>query len=175
MSTSNDLLAAHHRITVLQSLLEELLQSENFQPVGSWYERAFHTMGIWMILTDEGWEPGESKESYIQKGWEDDIRAETAPPGSPPAWSPSDPWRPIAEAPKDGTPFLACRMGELNSYFRAAGGDYVFLGGYADPPEATQWVDAAGSWLALQRPHDVWEPTHFMLLPNPPQQGGDTE
>lgn len=80
---------------------------------------------------------------------------------------PSRAWQPIASAPKDGwgVPILTCRMGTPADWF---GRETV--GGYAEPPEAAYWNEHGDCWTPCQRPHDVWEPTHWMPLPSAPSQ-----
>lgn len=70
-------------------------------------------------------------------------------------------WQPIESAPKDGwhTPILTCRAGDPVEWF---GNEPV--AGYAEPPSTAYWNDHADCWTPCQRPHDVWEPTHWMPL-----------
>lgn len=68
-------------------------------------------------------------------------------------------WLPIAQAERDGTPYETCRMGAPDPSF---GGES--FGGYAEPPETAWWCVLGERWQAAQRPHDVWEPTHFRPL-----------
>lgn len=78
----------------------------------------------------------------------------------------ADPWRPIDEnTPREGwdSPILTCRMGEPD---HRLGGQ--LLSGYAEPPEAAYWNDAGDCWTPIQRPHDPWEPTHWMPPPAAP-------
>lgn len=70
-------------------------------------------------------------------------------------------WQDIADAgkPAGGAPILACRL------------DVIPLSGghkkatYATLPEATAWDDSDGRWIAVGRPDDAWEPTHWMPMP----------
>jgi len=80
-------------------------------------------------------------------------------------------WQDIADAPRDGSYVLTCRMGEPSPHF---GGDLI--SGYAEPPEVAQWIDAGDCWTCPQRPHDSWEPTHYMPLFRAPEVrcGADT-
>lgn len=85
-----------------------------------------------------------------------------------------DGWRLIDTAPKDGwgAPILACRMGDPAPWF-----GHQAVGGYAEPPEATYWNEDGDCWTACHRPHDEWEPTHWMPFPEPPavaQEGGSS-
>ncbi len=74
-------------------------------------------------------------------------------------------WQPIETAPIGdwSWPLLTCRMGETMQCF----GDQL-VNGYAEPPEAAYWNEHGDCWTPIQRPHDVWEPTHWMPLPPPP-------
>lgn len=78
---------------------------------------------------------------------------------------PNPSWQPIETAPKDGwsAPILTCCMGEAPDWF---GNEPV--GGYAQPPSTTYWNEHGDCWTPCQRPHDVWEPTHWMPLPAAP-------
>lgn len=71
-------------------------------------------------------------------------------------------WLPIETAPRDGTPFSACRMGEAAPWFTR------LIEGYAEPPETTWWCETGDCWRAIQRFHDEWNPTHWRPLPLPP-------
>jgi len=73
-------------------------------------------------------------------------------------------WLPIEQAPKDGMPILTCRMGESVSWF-----NYTTVGGYAEPPEAAYWDEHTERFQPFQRPHDEWNPTHWLPLPTPPR------
>lgn len=74
-------------------------------------------------------------------------------------------WQPIETASRDGwhAPILTCRMGEPARWF----GDEP-VGGYAEPPEAAYWNEYGDCWTPCHRPHDAWEPTHWMPLPDAP-------
>ncbi|TCM23030.1 hypothetical protein [Novosphingobium sp. ST904] len=74
-------------------------------------------------------------------------------------------WQDIASAPKDGwgAPILTCRMGELLYSF-----GHQSVGGYAEPPEAAYWNEHGNCWTPCQRPHDGWDPTHWMPMLTPP-------
>jgi hypothetical protein len=78
-------------------------------------------------------------------------------------------WRPIATAPRDGTPILACMAGYGTSW-----GSYVlhpseqpmtiYFGNYhPNSPGRGEWRDGNGH----RRPHM----THWMPLPDPPKGG----
>lgn len=72
-------------------------------------------------------------------------------------------WRPIDDdTPRDGwdSPIMTCRMGGPDP--RLGG---RLLSGYAEPPEAAYWNDAGDCWTPVQRPHDPWDPTHWMPMP----------
>lgn len=66
-------------------------------------------------------------------------------------------WRPISEAPKDGTCILACRPFTIPDVLQ-----------WNHPPKLPEgkWVRRAGGWGKSGTPH--FEPTHFMPLPEPP-------
>ena len=62
-------------------------------------------------------------------------------------------WQPIETAPKDGTPVLGYRDGDMATVeWRATWGEWVLAvpGAYAED--------------------DDWKPSHWMPLPNPPER-----
>lgn len=70
--------------------------------------------------------------------------------------APMSPWKPIEEAPKDGTPFLA-----WNGCWRG-------VAMYYEPsyPDDTPWVGETTEFIEPP-------PTHFMPLPPPPKKEGE--
>lgn len=74
-------------------------------------------------------------------------------------------WQPIETAPKEGwhAPILTCCMGEPVSWF-----GHEPVAGYAQPPSTAYWNEHADCWTPCQRPHDVWEPTHWRPIPAAP-------
>ncbi|WP_341896516.1 hypothetical protein [Sphingobium sp. YR657] len=101
------------------------------------------------------WKAGRINDEERRRGW-----SET------PLYAHWEGWRPIETAPKDGwgAPILACRMGEPASWF-----GHQPVGGYAEPPEATYWNEYGDCWTPCHRPHDEWEPTHWMPFPAAPE------
>jgi hypothetical protein len=79
-------------------------------------------------------------------------------------------WRPIETAPKDGwhAPILTCCIGDPVAWF-----GHEPVAGFAQPPSTAYWNEHGDCWTPCQRPHDVWEPTHWMPLLAPPGNGGD--
>lgn len=79
-------------------------------------------------------------------------------------------WRPISEAPRDGTKILAWSEGRgaRETYWRLYGvgsparEDYIKGLG---PSGAWDWVEPMNNWAAS------WNPTHWMPLPEPPEVG----
>ena len=69
----------NERLGEAMRLLEEvethLIETEEC-PNGTWFRRYFLLTGDHMILTDEGWEPGEAKQSYLDAGDADAIQDE---------------------------------------------------------------------------------------------------
>ena len=71
-------------------------------------------------------------------------------------------WQPIETAPRDGTPVLGYR-------------DIDGIMGMVKWIQSATYGEWAGSWdLVLPSTHseiDMWWPTHWMPLPEPPQEG----
>ena len=64
---------AESRLVTATDLLERIVSSINDRPVGdtSWWRDFFLFTGQHMILTNEGWESGESRQSYIDMATKD--------------------------------------------------------------------------------------------------------
>lgn len=64
------------RVEAVEKLLADaavhMADIETAPPEG-WWKRYFLYSGDHMILTEEGWEPGEGKESYIEQAKEDEM------------------------------------------------------------------------------------------------------
>jgi hypothetical protein len=69
-------------------------------------------------------------------------------------------WRPIESAPKDGTIIL------ISGYVgnRPESGERFVV--------SAMWWDESGGWKDDALSTDFYPPTHWMPLPNPPQEGG---
>lgn len=107
----------------------------------------------WMRQTKEA--RGYSEWTSFDRVWADTCKA--ADQGQT--------WRPIHEALRDGTPYETCRIGAADPSFSGR----LFCG-YAEPPETASWCAVGERWVSAQRPHDVWEPTHFRPLSAAPAE-----
>lgn len=66
-------------LRALVSAAEDYFYDHESAPQG-WFRRLFLLQGDHMILTSEGWEPGEAKQSYVDSGDVDEILDEINPP-----------------------------------------------------------------------------------------------
>lgn len=68
-----------HELAV--NLLDRAAEAmEESSPDPLWLEQYYSLTGAHMIMTEEGWEPGEYRQSYVNEGGEEAILAEINAP-----------------------------------------------------------------------------------------------
>ena len=98
-----------------------------------------------------------------------DILA-TSPLSGQPQPAPATGWRPIAEAPRDGAQVLVCNPFDVEGHISDA---------YSISCHVAAWWaeenDGRGAWIIynnmVRDPELHYDPTHWMPLPAPPQEG----
>lgn len=61
------------KLDVAMKLLKRAVDSEIHAPDSDWFREYFELTGEHMILSDEGWECGSSKQSYLDEFGPDSI------------------------------------------------------------------------------------------------------
>lgn len=79
-------------------------------------------------------------------------------------------WQPIETAPKDGREIILCGgLLDMGGYYRPSEGPRVVIAFWAE----AGWEASVGgefAYTSREDPIRVVEPTHWMLLPDPPEK-----